>query len=124
MVWHVLFFADDRLLVPIVRQDQGTSFMFDVDIEGSCTVKDVRFFRKLADGKVVGFYAVQTPLHYGLPAKLLHEVFRFDRSKSDAIEGPPEFLKVAEERITVRPCQTKSSFADLIKLIRGGRMGA
>jgi hypothetical protein len=122
MTWHVFFLADQHFLVPISRRGDTVAqynFMFDGRVDGDgCAVKDVRLFRKLVDGKVVGFYAVQTTVIHGLPSpSLLHEVFRFERNEGDTIWDHPQFLEVAEMRDPLRHCTAETRLAKLIKLI-------
>lgn len=122
-VWHVLFFADDSFLVPVERPEDPDvmprNFMFDGEVRGDCLVKDVRFFRKLAEDKVIGFYAIQSTLRHELSGTVLvHEVFRFDRRESNPIWDYPLFTKIAERRTTAQACEQRTSLADLLKLVR------
>jgi hypothetical protein len=121
--WHVLFLSDDYLVVPVERSeivDGPGNLMFDGEVSGDgCVTKDVRFFRKFVNGKVTGFYAIQTTMIYGRPKpRLLYEVFRFERNQGRPRWDYPRFIRVADKRVFVGPCGDKAAFADFVKLIR------
>jgi hypothetical protein len=118
-VWHVLFLADGAYLVVIERPEGGDSFTFDDEIYAGCVNKSTRFFRKLAGGRVIGFYAIQSTFRNEVSGtKLIHEVFRFRRENLSEIGDYASFVKVAEKRIAARRCETASKLSELITLVR------
>jgi hypothetical protein len=118
-VWHVLFLADEAYLVVIDRPEPGSSFTFGGEVDAGCLIRNTRFFRKLADGKVIAFYAIQTTFRYEIAgATLVHEVFLFHRATLDETGVFSSFDKVAEKRVAARRCKTTARLSDLVKLVR------
>jgi hypothetical protein len=135
---YLAVLADGNFLVPIERleeEDEGyqydTHFFFDSSIHGDCVHSEARLYRKFADNKVIGVYAIQWHEWPGeiVPedfrgfddlrnARIVYEIFQFERRKSAPEWDYPRFRKIAEKRIVVQSCEEARIGDDIIRLIR------
>jgi|SRR5580658_854341 hypothetical protein len=135
--YRVAVIADANSLVPIERLEQEDDggerikyFLFHRSTHGDCHLAGVKFFRKIADGKVAGFYAIQWDRWLGdaVPddlgglddfrnAIIVYEVFRFERRESKPAGDYSRFRKVAEKRIIVQSCDEAESNKDVVDMI-------
>jgi hypothetical protein len=130
--------VDGKSFVPVERLEEDADggetikyFLFRRSIHGDCMLADVKFFRKIVDGKVAGFYAIQWDRWLGdvLPddfdgyddfrnAIIVYEMFRFERREGKPDGDYSRFRKVAEKRIVVQSCEEAESNKDVIEMIR------
>jgi hypothetical protein len=135
---YMVVLADQSFLVPIERledDDEGDDndryFLFNTSIHGDCIHSDAKFFRKMVNGKIAAFYAIQwsewpgdvDPEDFGgyddfRNARIVYEVFRFERRKSTPEWNYPRFRKVAEKRIVVQSCEEAKIGDGVLRLIR------
>jgi hypothetical protein len=90
--YRVAVIADANSLVPIERLEQEDDggerikyFLFHRSTHGDCHLAGVKFFRKIADGKVAGFYAIQWDRWLGDACRMTSAAWMISETRSSCM---------------------------------------